>query len=66
MWVRQYPVTDVAEEAEVELHTAIDMFQWLREVCSTHLLQTPIVLGGKVLLFKLMNLFSDTSQRLIA
>ena len=22
------------------------MFQWLREVCSTCLLQTPIVLGG--------------------
>ena len=47
MWVRQYPVTDVAEEAEVELHTAIDIFQWLREVYSTRLLQTPIVLGGQ-------------------
>ena len=46
LWARQYPVTDVAEEAEVELHTAIDIYQWLREVCSTWLLQAPIVLGG--------------------
>ena len=46
LWARQYPVTDVAEEAEVELHTAIDIYQWLREVCSTRLLQAPIVLGG--------------------
>ena len=50
LWARQYPVTDVAEEAEVELHTAIDIYQWLREVCSTRLLQAPIVLGvpGKI------------------
>ena len=47
-WVRQYPVTDAAEEAEVDKRTAIDIFQWLREVCSTMLLQTPIVLGGTV------------------
>ena len=28
-WVRQYPVTDAAEEAEVTKHTAIDVYQWL-------------------------------------
>ena len=26
--------------------TAIDVYQWLREVCSTKLLATPIKLGG--------------------
>ena len=46
MWARQYPVSDVAEEAEVALSTAIDVYQWLREVCSTKLLQSPIILGG--------------------
>ena len=25
-WVRQYPVTDAAEEAEVTKHTAIDVY----------------------------------------
>ena len=46
MWAREYPVTDVSEEAKVHIETAIDIFQWLREVCSTKLLQTPIILGG--------------------
>ena len=46
-WVRQYPVTDAHEEAEVGEHTAIDIYQWLREVCSQKLLGDPqIVLGG--------------------
>ena len=26
--------------------TAIDVYQWFREVCSTALLSTPVVLGG--------------------
>jgi len=34
------------EEAEVDRHTAIDIYQWLREVCSTKLLSNPIILGG--------------------
>ena len=45
LWARQYPVSDVAEEAQVVRSTAIDIFQWLREVCTTKLLQTPIILG---------------------
>ena len=40
MWARQYPVTDAAQEAEVDKGTAIDVYQWFREVCSTKLLQT--------------------------
>ena len=31
-WARQYPVTDAAEKAEVDINTAIDIYQWLREV----------------------------------
>ena len=46
-WARQYPVSDCNEEAEVDQHTAIDIYQWLREVCTTRLMQDPpIVLGG--------------------
>ena len=46
-WARQYPVTDCKDEAEVDKKTAIDVYQWLREVCTTHLIQDPpIVLGG--------------------
>ena len=46
LWARQYPVTDAMEEADVDRRTAIDIYQWLREVCSTKLLSSPIVLGG--------------------
>jgi hypothetical protein len=48
MWVRQYPVTDACEEAEVGEHTAIDVYQWLWEVCSQALLNgPPIIFGGQ-------------------
>ena len=47
-WAWQYPVTDSHDEAEIDKHTAIDIYQWLREVCSSRLLQDPpIVLGGQ-------------------
>ena len=45
-WIRQYPVGDAAEEAKVSRETAINVYQWLRETCSTKLLSSPIVLGG--------------------
>ena len=45
MWVRQYPVTDACEVAEVGERTSIDVYQWLREVCSQALLNGP--LGGQ-------------------
>jgi len=32
-------------EAEVDRRTAIDIYQWLWEVCSTKLLSNPIILG---------------------
>ena len=46
-WAREYPVSDAAEEAEVQEKTAIDIYQWLREVCCTRLITDgPVVLGG--------------------
>ena len=60
MWAREYPVTDVSEEAEVHIETAIDIFQWLREVCSTKL---PLFLVEQMLLCRLMNLCSATNLR---
>ena len=45
-WVRDYPVSDAAEEAKVGRDTAINVYQWLREVCTTKLLTVPVQLGG--------------------
>ena len=39
-------VMDAVHEAEVTDATACAIYQWLREVCTTHLLHTPIRLGG--------------------
>ena len=46
LWARQYPVSDAAEEASIGEDTACNIYQWLREVCSTKLVGIPIVLGG--------------------
>ena len=35
-----------AEEAEISSRVAIDINQWLREVCTAKLLQIQIILGG--------------------
>ena len=45
-WTREYPVIEMSREAEIKEDTACDIYQWLREVCTTHLLATPVVLGG--------------------
>ena len=45
-WVREYAVTDAMEEAEVSKHVTVDVYQWLREVCSTKLTSQNIQLGG--------------------
>ena len=44
-WVRQYPVTEAAEEAKVSEPTGI---QYLRDICSWRLttLDAPLLLGG--------------------
>lgn len=47
LWSRDCPVTDAMDEAEIDSRTAVDIYQWFREVCSTKLLQSQIVLGGQ-------------------
>ena len=37
-WARQYPVSMASEEAETTNRTAIDIYQWLREICGWRLL----------------------------
>ena len=44
---RECPVTDAISDCKkIDIRTGIDTYQWLHEVCTTKLLQTPIVLGG--------------------
>ena len=34
-WAREYPVCSAKEEAGCDMKTEIDVYQWLREVCSS-------------------------------
>ena len=45
-WSREYPVIEASREEEVKEDTACNVYQWLRDVCSTKLLTMPITLGG--------------------
>ena len=45
LWSISMPVTTACKEAEVGIKTSTDVYQWLREVCSTKLLAKPIKLG---------------------
>ena len=47
-WAREYPVKDAAEEALVDEKTAIQIYQYCRDICSWRLLNTdaPLMLGG--------------------
>ena len=45
-WAWQYPVSAASAEVEVTEATACQVYEWLQEVCSTTLLQTPIILSG--------------------
>ena len=40
------PVTQAAKQAKVSEKRTIDVYQYLRDVCSSKLLVAPIVLGG--------------------
>jgi len=46
LWAKDTPVIDAIDDAEIDSHTGVDIYQWLQEVCTTKLLQTPIILGG--------------------
>ena len=42
-WVREYPVTDAAEETEVEKKSAVQAYQYCSDICSWRLLHmTPL------------------------
>ena len=47
-WAREYPVTDAAEEAEVDRKTAIRAYQHCRDICGWRLQNhdSPLMLGG--------------------
>ena len=47
-WAREYPVKDAAEEANVDEKTAIQIYQYCRDICSWRLLNhdSPLMLGG--------------------
>ena len=47
-WNRQYSVTDAAEEADVERKSAIQAYQYCKDICSWRLLHhdSPLLLGG--------------------
>lgn len=46
LWSREIPVGDAAELVGISERVAIDFYQWLREICTEKLVQTPIILGG--------------------
>ena len=47
-WCRQYPVTDAAQEAKVTETTAVQAYQYFRDICSWRLINrdSPLLLGG--------------------
>ena len=47
-WVRQYPVGDAAQEAEIGKKSAIQAYQYLRDICSWRIVNvdSPLMLGG--------------------
>lgn len=47
-WAREYPVSAAAEEINVSQATAIQVYSWMRDVCSHRLcsIDPPIRLGG--------------------
>ena len=47
-WCREYPVTDAAEEAKVSEKSAVQAYQYFRDICSWRILNcdSPLMLGG--------------------
>ena len=64
-WAREYPVKGAAEEAEVDEKTAIQVYQYCRDVCSWRILNHDSLSYSvhQELLYKLMRVSSDTSRR---
>jgi hypothetical protein len=47
LWSHQTKVSTTVKQVEIGEKTVIQMFQYLRDVCTTKLLNTPIQLGGQ-------------------
>ena len=45
-WSMDMPVTQAAKQAKISEKRCIDIYQYMRDVCSTKLLSAPIILGG--------------------
>ena len=67
-WARQNPVSDTAECAKVAPNSAVYVYQWLREVCSTRLINDgPVILGGPGVIVQIdESLFKHKPKILIA
>ena len=61
-WAREYPVTEAAVEAEIGHPAPIDIYQWL-QVCSTKLIQSPVILGGPCKVVQVDEFYSTTSLK---
>ena len=64
-WARQHPVTDAAQEAKVEKNTAVQAYQYFRDICSWRLLNHDVLLmlGGPGVECTLTSLSLDTSPK---
>ena len=45
-WSMDMPVTQATKQAKISEKRCIDIYQFMRDVCSTKLLAAPIILGG--------------------
>ena len=63
LWCIDMPVTTACKEADITSKTAIDGYQWLREVCSTKLIAPPIKLGGPGTIIQADDHYSIINQR---
>ena len=58
------PVTDATSDCKIDIRTGIDIYPWPHEVCTTKLLQTPIVLGGAGVVVQIDESLFRQNQRL--
>jgi hypothetical protein len=47
LWIHQTKVSTTVKQVEIGEKTVIQMYQYLRDVCTTKLLNTPIHLGSQ-------------------
>ena len=63
-WAREYPIKDAAEGAEVDEKTAIQVYEYCRDMCSWRILNhDSLSYSVDQELYKSMKVSSDTSRR---